>query len=64
VACFTSQAVLVASKSAPHEVAFVGRSIYDRLEGSVLITGGLGGLGLVTALMLVEHGARNLIVVS
>ena len=33
-------------------------------EGSYLITGGLGGLGLLTARFLVEHGARHLVLVG
>ena len=31
-----------------------------RADGAYLITGGLGGLGLVTARWMVEHGARHL----
>lgn len=34
------------------------------LEGSVLITGGLGALGLLTARWLVAQGARSLVLVS
>ena len=33
-------------------------------HGVILITGGLGGLGLVTAEALVEAGARKLVLVS
>jgi myxalamid-type polyketide synthase MxaB len=35
-----------------------------RPDGTYLITGGLGGLGLVTARWLVERGARNLVLVG
>ncbi|WP_208341233.1 type I polyketide synthase [Aetokthonos hydrillicola] len=33
-------------------------------DGTYLITGGLGGLGLLTANWLVEHGAKHLVLVS
>ncbi len=35
-----------------------------RKDGTYLITGGLGGLGLVTARWLVEHGAAHLVLMS
>ncbi|WAS96619.1 type I polyketide synthase [Nannocystis punicea] len=35
-----------------------------RADGSYVITGGLGGLGLVTAAWLVERGARHLVLVG
>jgi NADPH:quinone reductase-like Zn-dependent oxidoreductase/SAM-dependent methyltransferase len=41
-----------------------GPAIDLRPNASYLITGGLGGLGLLVARWLVEHGARNLILVG
>jgi myxalamid-type polyketide synthase MxaE and MxaD len=38
--------------------------VAPRAEGTYLITGGLGGLGLVMARWLVEHGARHLLLVG
>ena len=35
-----------------------------RSDGSYLITGGLGGLGLLTASWMVEHGARHLLLLG
>ena len=35
-----------------------------RADRSYLVTGGLGGFGLQTAVFLVEHGARHLVLVS
>ncbi|HTD55483.1 MAG TPA: SDR family NAD(P)-dependent oxidoreductase, partial [Silvibacterium sp.] len=47
------------------EAAMVRRN-YNRFtaDATYLITGGLGGLGLVTARKLVERGARNLVLTS
>jgi 1-acyl-sn-glycerol-3-phosphate acyltransferase len=35
-----------------------------RADATYLISGGLGGVGLLTARMLVEHGARNLVLMG
>src|SRR5262249_22825187 len=40
------------------------QSLQLRAEASYLITGGLGGLGLLTAQRLVERGARHLILLG
>jgi NAD(P)-dependent dehydrogenase (short-subunit alcohol dehydrogenase family) len=42
-----------------------GAFVDDRLpEGTYLVTGGLGGLGLLTARWLVAHGARSIVLVG
>ncbi len=46
------------------ETAAQGRPVTVRADGTYLITGGLGGLGLEVARWLVEQGARHLVLVS
>ena len=45
-----------------------GRGLSDqfipRADGTYLITGGLGGIGLATARWLVERGARHLLLLG
>lgn len=41
-----------------------GTPVHIRSDASYLITGGLGGLGLVVAQWMIEHGARYLALVS
>ncbi|MDV3347375.1 amino acid adenylation domain-containing protein [Leptothoe sp. LEGE 181152] len=61
----------VAYRTGTRYVARLSQSIPEKTtqlsissEGSYLITGGLGGLGLVVAQWLVEQGARHLILLS
>ena len=44
--------------------AYDARPIKIRTNAAYLVTGGLGGIGLVMARWLVEHGARHLILVG
>ncbi|MFZ4850735.1 MAG: SDR family NAD(P)-dependent oxidoreductase, partial [Caldilinea sp.] len=62
---------VVAALRTMQQAGHVGKLVLDftpapplRPEGSYLITGGLGGLGLQIARQLVDHGARHLVLVS
>jgi acyl transferase domain-containing protein/NADPH:quinone reductase-like Zn-dependent oxidoreductase/SAM-dependent methyltransferase/acyl carrier protein len=56
--------VLTVAGRQPRPVPSIEGRPICRADGAYLITGGLGGFGLVTARWLVEQGARNLILVG
>ncbi|KAB2576007.1 Phthiocerol synthesis polyketide synthase type I PpsA [Lasiodiplodia theobromae] len=61
---FANQAILVAARDAAAPPSTRQRLEIHRSDATYLITGGLGGLGLLTAKTMVEQGARNIILVS
>lgn len=47
-----------------HELKAIASPSASKLRGTYVITGGLGGLGLLTAAILLRQGLRNLVLVS
>lgn len=54
----------IAAAESVHLDAAGERPRFDALQGAVLITGGLGGIGLSFARTLVQHGAKRLVLVG
>jgi acyl transferase domain-containing protein/acyl-CoA synthetase (AMP-forming)/AMP-acid ligase II/acyl carrier protein len=54
----------VARLTRKHEMPARSRSVQWRVDGTYLLTGGLGDLGLVVARWMVEQGARRLILLA
>ncbi|MDI3287042.1 type I polyketide synthase [Polyangium sp. 15x6] len=56
--------VVLSMKTATPEVALAAPPSAVRADGTYLITGGLGALGLISAAWLVERGARSLVLLG
>jgi hypothetical protein len=65
IGAFEGQAIVVARKYFPNHLMYPDRDGPNlKVQGSYLMTGGLGGLGLMTARILVQHGAASISLIS